>query len=63
MANLKDFTTQELTQELIRRLQERKRRLEKEGGEEMEEALRALDLAIKYLHPLSRPTHHPRPRA
>jgi hypothetical protein len=62
MANLKDFTTQELTQELIWRLQERKRQLEKQRGEDVEEALRALDLAIKYLYPPIAPATQSHPR-
>jgi len=46
MANLKDFTTDELTQELVRRLQEKKYQVENDI-EEMKDAMRGLDLAKK----------------
>ena len=43
MANLKDFTTDELTQELVRRLQEKKYQVENDI-EEMKDAMRSLSM-------------------
>ena len=57
MANLRDFKTQELVQELIRRIHQKKASLEKEIEKEnqtfeneiaeLDEAIQGLNLAIK----------------
>jgi prefoldin subunit 5 len=55
MANLKDYTAQELTDEWIRRLEEKKNQI-KSNIEDLTDVRRGFDLAKKICDPLKPPS-------